>query len=241
MSSSIPSLETVGFAVADAVATLTIARPDSRNALTDQVCIDLIAALGAVEESQDISVVVLTGEGPVFCAGGDRNKPSRLQSDDPTERLRMARRWDTLFEGFDRLRQPTVGALRGAAIGGGAMLALACDLRVAESNLILRFPEVLMGQYLLASGTARVVSEVGPARARDLLLTGRTIDAATAERWGLVNRVVEGRELDETVDELCGVLRDIPAPVATLTRQSVRAASYSAIPGWADAHLGSAG
>lgn len=233
-----PSFATIRLDVADRIGTLLIDRPDSRNALTDQVCIELSQALEFVERSNDIGVVVLRGAGPVFCAGGDRKEPSELQSPDRATRIRMARRWDELYDRLDRLQQPTVARLTGAAIGGGALLALACDLRVADSSVVLRFPEVAMGQYLLAAGTARIVGEAGPARARDLLLTGRSLDAATAEQWGLLNRVVDAGDLDATVDEICATLIGIRPGVASLTRQSVRAATAGRSSGWADAFLG---
>ncbi len=227
----------VRLTVKSRVAWLTLARPASRNALTDEVCLALDEYLGRIDRSSSIDVVVLSGDGPTFCAGGDRRVVSDLASTDPTKRRWMARRWEDMFRHLEDLEQPTVARLQGAAIGGGALLALACDLRIADSTFSLRLPEVQMGQFLMASGNARLAREVGPARARDLLLTGRSIDAATAERWGVVSRVTDEGQLDNAVAEVCETLLAVPRPVAGMVRRSIMAATISTDTSWADGVL----
>lgn len=219
------------------VARLILSRPHSRNALTDQLCSELIAALTELRTSREVRVVVLQGDGPTFCAGGDRVVPTQLAAGDRDDRLHMAEIYSEAFARLDELPQPTIAQIRGAAIGGGALLAITCDLRVCEESSIFRLPEAAMGQYLLAAGTSRLVREIGAPRAKDFILTGRTLDAELAREWGLVTRVAPDARLDAEVDELCATLAALPAHTARLALDSVRAASARGSSGWADNYL----
>ncbi len=220
-----------------AIAQITLARPSSRNALTDQVIRDLLAILDEVGSSTTVRAVILEGEGSTFCAGGDTKVPTRLTSPSQAERLEMAELYGRAFARLDNLPQATIARVRGPAIGGGALLAITCDLRVCDFSAVFRFPEVPMGQYLMAAGTSRLVRELGVPRTRDLLLTGRSLDATAALDWGVVTRVVEGDALDAHVDEMAAGIAAIPGNTARMTLESIRSCSSKAASSWADDYL----
>ncbi len=224
--------------VETSVARITLARPQSRNALTDQVIEELLVALERVENAPTIRVVIIEGEGPTFCAGGDTKVETQLTSVSRAERLEMAERYSRVFSRLEGLPQTTIARVRGAAIGGGALLALTCDLRVCDDSALFRFPEVPMGQYLMAAGTARLVREIGAPRARDLLLTGRPLDAQSALDWGLVTRVVDDENaLDDEIAQLCQTIAAIPGDTARLTLESIRSCAPLRSSSWADDYL----
>lgn len=177
-----------------AVVTITLDRPDKLNAIDDAMLAQLEAAVAAIEASSDVRAVVLTGAGDrAFSVGADVGAWSSL------EPLELWRRWNRagnrVFERVARLRQPVVAAVDGFALGGGLELALAADVIVASERAELGLPEVTLGTVPGWAGTQRLPLLVGPMRAKVLALGGGRIDAATAERWGLVARVVPAEEL----------------------------------------------
>ena len=176
-----------------AVARLTLERPAALNALDR-------ATLGALEGAQDeleradrVSVVIVGGRGRAFCAGNDIAEMPTLSAE---EARAVSLRWQRVVDRFARLPQVTIAAVRGYALGGGCMLAVAQDLRIAEASARFGLPEVTLG-FNPSYGIARLVDILGGAHARDLLLTGRRIDAAEALRIGLVNEVVPDGALDD--------------------------------------------
>ena len=175
-----------------AVARLTLERPEALNALNRDVAAALEGSLGQLERTRDVSVVVLGGRGRAFCAGNDIAEMPALSS---SEAEALSRRWQDLMDRFARLPQVTIAAVRGYALGGGCMLAAAQDLRIAERGATFGLPEITLG-FNPSYGIARLLDVVGGGHARDLLLTGRTIDAAEALRMGLVTRVVPDGTLE---------------------------------------------
>jgi enoyl-CoA hydratase/carnithine racemase len=168
------------------VARLTLERPEALNALDREMAAALEAALGELEADREMSAVVVAGRGRAFCAGNDIREMPRLS---PPEAEAVSERWARIVERFALLPQATIAAVHGYALGGGLMLAAAQDLRVAEASARFGLPEVTLG-FNPSYGIARLLDIVGGGPARDLLLTGRQIDAAQAERIGLVSRVV---------------------------------------------------
>ena len=175
-----------------AIARLTLERPEALNALNRDVAAALEDSLGRLEGARDVSVVVLAGRGRAFCAGNDIAEMPALS---PTEAEALSRRWQDLMDRFARLPQVTIAAVQGYALGGGCMLAAAQDLRIAETGAKFGLPEITLG-FNPSYGIARLLDVVGGGHARELLLTGRTIDAAEALRMGLVTRVVPDGTLD---------------------------------------------
>jgi enoyl-CoA hydratase/carnithine racemase len=175
---------------APGVALLTLSNPDKRNALDRTLCESLRFTL----ERLDARCVVLTGEGRAFCAGYDVDELLGEGYDDGEESHHP---FPAALAAIESYAYPVVAALNGATIGGGLELAIACDLRIAADTVQLGMPPAKLGVVYSTAGLNRFLSVLGGARTRELFLTGRRIDAATAERWGLVNRVVEAEALPE--------------------------------------------
>jgi enoyl-CoA hydratase/carnithine racemase len=176
---------------APGVALLTISNPDKRNALDRTLCESLRFAL----ERLDARCVVLTGEGRAFCAGYDIEELLGAGYDDGEESHHPFPAALAAIEGYP---YPVVAALNGATIGGGLELAIACDLRIAADSVQLGMPPAKLGVVYSTAGLNRFLTTIGGARTRELFLTGKRIDAATAARWGLVNEVVETEALPAT-------------------------------------------
>ncbi len=180
------------------VARLTLERPDALNALNREVASALEDALKRLERAAGVTVVIVSGRGRAFCAGNDI---AEMPSLTPVEARAVSRRWQAIMDRFARLPQVTIAAVRGYALGGGCMLAVAQDLRVAEESARFGLPEVTLG-FNPSYGIGRILDVMGGGPARDLLLTGRSMDAAEALRLGLVNRVVPDSTLGAAVEEL---------------------------------------
>ena len=174
------------------VARLTIANPAKRNAL-DQVILDAIAqAVGGL----DARCLVLTGSEGMFSAGYDIGDIRSEVFAEEAERL-VAHPFAGAIDALEGYPYPTVAALNGHAIGGGLEVALSCDLRVAASGIKLGMPPAKLGLVYSHTGIRKFLDVIGAARTRELFLVGRNVDAETAERWGLVNEVVPGAELEQ--------------------------------------------
>lgn len=180
------------------VARLTLERPQARNALSRAVADALEAALARLAAMEETRAVVVAGRGRSFCAGADISEMPTLS---PAEAEALAGRWQRIMDGFAALPQVTIAAVQGHALGGGLMLAIAQDLRVAEASARFGLPEVTLG-FNPGYGIARLLDVAGGAHARDLMLTARTVHAAEAHRMGLVTRVVRDGALEATALEL---------------------------------------
>lgn len=170
------------------VATLTLNRPEARNALSRGLVRDFRVAVRALARNRDLRAVVVTGAGErAFCAGADlieRQSMTAAERTAHTDVILVA------FEELAALPVPVIAAVRGYALAGGAELALHCDLRYAAEDAVFGFPEVRIGIFPGAGGVARLPRLVGPGVAADLLYTGRQVSAAEALQIGLVNGVV---------------------------------------------------
>jgi enoyl-CoA hydratase len=177
-----------------AVARLTLDRPRALNALDRALTAALEDAVERVAARDEVVVLVVQGEGRAFCAGNDVAEMATLAAD---EARALATRQAALMDRFARLPQVTLAAVDGHALGGGCMLALAQDLRIASDRARFGLPEVTLG-FNPAYGVARLLDVVGGGVARELMLTARTVRAPEALRMGLVNRVVAAPTLAET-------------------------------------------
>lgn len=196
----------------DDVITLTIDRPDARNALNGEVLTGLIGGLQDADRDPDVRVVVLTGAGDrVFCAGADL--ASAMMGDaDVVEQHDQRGLLRDLLAATAQLGKPLVGRLNGHALAGGLGVALACDLLVAAEDVELGTPEVRVGLWPYMISTL-LVEHLGPKRALELMMTGERISAQQAHSWGLVNRVCPRQDLDASVAELVDTLR-LAGPMA---------------------------
>jgi enoyl-CoA hydratase/carnithine racemase len=218
----------VELTIDDTLATITLSRPDKLNALTEEMLAALEEAAGELEESRCVRAVLVTGAGDrAFCVGADIEAWSSL------EPLEMWRQWiregHRVFGRVRRLSQPVIAALNGYVFGGGLELALAADLRLATESVELSMPEVTIGMVPGWTGTQRLPALIGPARAKEMLLTGRRVEAAEAERWGLVNKVVPEEQLmDQAQATAEHISQNAPAAVQ-MSKQLVDGAAGDSV------------
>jgi 2-(1,2-epoxy-1,2-dihydrophenyl)acetyl-CoA isomerase len=219
-----PETLTILTACADGVATLTLNRPEVRNALNMTMRRDLEVALAQLDEARDVRVVVVRGAGEHFCAGGD----VKLMRDHPMTAAEGQSRVEAINRAIlalARLRVPTIVMVDGAAAGAGCNLALACDLVVASDRA--RFGELFARIGLIpdAGGTFFLPRRVGLARAKELVFTADIIDAREAERIGLVNRVVPAAALEAETYALARRIADGPPRVLAAAKALLDRAS----------------
>jgi enoyl-CoA hydratase len=213
------SYETILKEIRGRVLLLTLNRPEALNALNAQTIDELNHALDEAERNADIGCVVLTGSSKAFAAGADIKEMAELTY--PQIYL------DDLFSGSDKVaarRKPIIAAVAGFALGGGCELALMCDFILAADNARFGQPEIKLGVLPGMGGTQRLTRAVGKAKAMEMCLTGRMIDAVEAERAGLVSRIVP---LDQLLDEAMKVAAAIAGkslPVAMMVKESVNRA-----------------
>jgi len=183
----------------DGVALLTLDNPDQRNAMSDAMTASWQAAIDELAADRSVRVVVVTGAGSAFCSGGNTSwiasEPDATVDELRTRMLPFYRAWLSIR----RLEVPTIAAVNGHAIGAGLCLALACDIRYAAAGARLGVPFVKLGMHAGMAGTYLLPEVVGAAHARDLLLTGRVVEADEALRLGLVSRVIERESFLEEV------------------------------------------
>ena len=202
--------------LAGAVATVTIDRPDKRNALTIGMWDELAAICGELAALPELRAVVVTGAGPTFCAGADI---SALSEDD----RRMKASVFAAEEALRRLAVPTVAKISGYCMGGGNQIAVACDLRVADTTAVFGIPPAKLSVVYPPNSTKSLVELVGPAAAKRLIFTAAPVDATEALRIGLVDEVVQPEVLDATVDALVASMLPLAPMTQVATKQIVNA------------------
>jgi enoyl-CoA hydratase/carnithine racemase len=178
----------------EGVATLTLNRPDALNALNRTMAEGFEAAFDRMSAMPDVRVLLVEGRGRAFCAGNDIAEMEHLTSVDAET---ISRRWAVIMDRFSTLPQVTMAVVDGHALGGGLMLAVAQDLRIASDRARFGLPEVTLG-FNPGYGIARFLDVAGGSHGRDLMLTGRTVHATEALRMGIVNRLVASPTLGET-------------------------------------------
>ncbi|WP_119153760.1 enoyl-CoA hydratase [Caldimonas tepidiphila] len=186
------------------VGVIRLNRPKQYNALNGQLMDELGAALKAFDADDSIGCIVLTGNEKAFAAGADISEMAKLSHVDAFRGEFITRNWETMKS----VRKPVIGAVAGVALGGGCEVAMMCDFVIAADTAKFGQPEIKLGLIPGAGGTQRLPRAVGKSKAMDMVLTARTMDAAEAERAGLVSRVVPAEKLlDEAfaaADAICG-------------------------------------
>ncbi len=198
------------------VATVALARPEARNSLNAALIGEITRCFEELAEDEGVRVVVLTGDGPAFCAGADVGYMRDTANFSYEENLEDARRLADMFLAVDDLPKPVVAKVRGAAIGGGVGLAAVADVAVAEEGTQFAFSEVRLG---IAPATIApfVVRKTGYSHARALFLAGERFDAEKAREIGLVHEVVPERDLDSAVERIVAqLLQGGPAAQAAI-------------------------
>jgi enoyl-CoA hydratase len=200
----------------DGVATLTFDRPPV-NAVDLDVIAEFLATVEALARDPDIRTVVITGVEGRFCAGADVT----MMRDVSRENHERVRRWIDVQAGLEAMEKPVIAAINGYAFGGGAELALACDVRLMAEGARIGFPEIELGIFPGAGGTQRLPRLVGPARALRLMMDGTRLDAAEAVAIGLVDRVLPARALGAAARELARRLARKPTRALGLLKRCV--------------------
>jgi enoyl-CoA hydratase len=199
------------------VGVITLNRPKQLNALSDQLMDELGDALLAFDADASIGCIIVTGSEKAFAAGADIGLMAKYTFSDAYGRDHIGRNWETIR----RVRKPVVAAVAGFALGGGCEVAMMCDLLIAADNAKFGQPEIKLGIIPGAGGTQRLPRAIGKAKAMDMVLTARMMDAAEAERSGLVSRVVP---LDKLMDEALAVaitIADLPRMAVLAAKESV--------------------
>jgi methylglutaconyl-CoA hydratase len=197
------------------IATVTLARPDVRNAFNEVLIAELQQAFKSLGEADGVRVVVLTGDGPTFCAGADVQWMKKSKDRTERENAADARAMADMFRAIDECPKPVIGLVRGAALGGGSGLVACCDIVVAAEGTQFGFTEVRLG-IVPANISTFVLPKIGARAARRYFLTGERFDAARAQEIGLVHEVVPETALDGTVEGIASeILKCGPAAVAT--------------------------
>lgn len=207
------------------VGVLTLNRPKALNALSDALMDALGEALLALDADPDVGAIVIAGSPKAFAAGADISAMVDWTSVDVDRDQFITRNWETVR----RVRKPVLAAVSGWAMGGGCELALACDIVVASRSARFGLPEIRLAMLPGAGGTQRLPRAIGKAKAMDMCLSGRVLDADEADRYGLVSRVVpDDRLLEETL-ALATVIAGHSLPALRAIKESVSRAYESSL------------
>lgn len=198
------------------VGLITLNRPKALNALNSEVLRELLVACQAFDADQRIGAIVLTGSEKAFAAGADIKE---MQSQTFVD-MYLADFFSG-WEAFTRVRKPVIAAVAGYALGGGCELAMMCDFIIAADTAKFGQPEITLGVMPGMGGSQRLTRFVGKSKAMDMCLTGRMMDAAEAERSGLVSRVVPARELIEEALKAATKIADFSLPAVMMTKEAV--------------------
>jgi cyclohex-1-ene-1-carboxyl-CoA hydratase len=207
--------ETVG-----RVGVITLNRPQQLNALNDALMDALGQALLAFDADEGIGAIVISGSAKAFAAGADIAAMADWTYMDVYRREFITRNWETIR----RVRKPVIAAVAGFAMGGGCELALACDIVVAADNSKFALPEIKLAMMPGAGGTQRLPRVLGKAKAMDMCLSARTLDAAEADRYGLVSRVVPSERLRDEALALATTIAGFSLPALMAIKESVNRA-----------------
>src|SRR5262245_29095266 len=228
-------LETLDLQVEGSLGRLCLNRPQKLNPLGATTLRELVAAARWFDEHDTVKVVVVRGAGRAFSAGADLATLTGLPQGSPRDAADLGREMADAIEG---MRALTIAAIHGWCVGGGLVLAAACDLRVAADGARFSIPEVDLGIPLAWGGIPRLVREIGPALTKELVLTCRPFDAAEAKAAGFLNRVVPGADLDAEVEALARALAAKSAYPLRATKRHVNAVTAQMVGtarSWSDA------
>ena len=207
------------------VGLITLNRPKAMNALSDALIDEICLALDGFEADEGIGCMVVTGSEKAFAAGADIAAMKDWGYMDVYKTNYISRNWDRV----GRCRKPVIAAVAGFALGGGCELAMTCDFIIAADNAKFAQPEVKLGILPGAGGTQRLPRAVGKAKAMDMCLTSRFMDAAEAERSGLVSRVVPADKLIEEALTAAETIAGFSLPVVMMIKESVNRAFESSL------------
>jgi enoyl-CoA hydratase len=218
------SYETILVTREGRVGTITLNRPKALNALNSQVMIELTTAAAEFDADAGIGAIIVTGNEKAFAAGADIKEMADLSFAD----VFSADFFATWAE-FAATRTPTIAAVAGYALGGGCELAMMCDLLIAADSAKFGQPEIKLGVLPGMGGSQRLTRAIGKAKAMDLILTGRTIDAAEADRSGLVSRVVPADSLLDEANAVAATIAGMSLSASRMAKEAVNRAFESSL------------
>jgi len=208
---------------ADHICTITLNRPEKRNALNPGMITRLCAAFAAAGQDPEVRVVVLRANGPAFCAGLDLSEMAKQREAGEADLGGL----EVVLHDLEEVPQPTIAAVQGDAVAGGCELALHCDIRVAADDARFSMPLARIGLAVPVTLTWKLVDTIGAAKTSELLFTGEAVGAETAAHLGLANRVVPADELDNAVLGLARqVVANAPMPVRAMKAFVRRAVQF---------------
>ncbi len=219
-----PSFETILVETHGRVGLLRLNRPQALNALNAKLMEEVLAALGAFNADESIGAIVITGSEKAFAAGADIKEMQPLDYMDVYLADKFSP-WDSL----SRMRKPLIAAVSGFALGGGCELAMMCDFIIASDTAKFGQPEIKLGTIPGLGGTQRLTRAIGKAKAMELCLTGRLMDAQEAERAGLVARIVPADKLLDDALATAATIAAMSLPVAIMAKECVNQAFESAL------------
>jgi enoyl-CoA hydratase len=206
---------TVLYQASAGVGTITLDRPESRNALNLAMCAELRAAAELAAADSEVKLVLVRAKGPVFCAGADLKERQGMSEAQVRERRMQA---FAAYAALEALPMPAIAVVQGPVVGSGCEIAAACDFIVATPAASFRAPEAIRGTV---GATQRLPRILGKRLAKDLLFTGRTLTAEEAERHGLVARLVEPAKLEALLAEIAKTVTEAPAQALRLAKRCV--------------------
>ena len=211
--------ESILYEKSEGIATITINRPKALNALNKQAVLEISSRLDEAEEDETVKVIVITGAGDRgFCVGLDLKAVKGISAIDG---MNLSLLGQGLTKKIEELKKPVIAAINGYALGGGLELAMSCDLRIASENAKVGQPELNVGLIPGWGGTQRLPRLVGRGIAKELIFTGKMIDAKTAEKLGLLNKAVPPDKLRSTVKEIATELMTKPPVGIQLAKQLI--------------------
>jgi enoyl-CoA hydratase len=198
------NLTTLHYSVDGNVATITLDRPDSRNALNRAMCDDIVAAAAAARDNAEVCLVLVRANGPVFCAGADLKERKGMSGDEVRARRLAA---FAAYGAIESLPMPVIAVVQGPAIGSGAEIAACCDFVIATPQASFATPEALWGTV---GATQRLPRILGKQLAKDMMFTGRKLTAEEARAAGLVTRILDAGALDGVIAEIARTILTAP-------------------------------
>jgi enoyl-CoA hydratase len=213
------SYETILAETRDRVGLITLNRPKALNALNLQLMNEVLEAVTAYDRDPGIGCVLITGSDRAFAAGAD------IKEMQPNDYMDVyLEDWFAAWDRLGRIRKPTVAAVAGYALGGGCELAMLCDIVLAADTAVFGQPEIKLGVIPGIGGSQRLTRAVGKAKAMEMCLTGRTMDAAEAERAGLVSRVIPAADLLTEALSVARTVAGMSTPIAMMAKEAVNRA-----------------
>jgi len=217
-------LETILYTQKDGIAIISFNRPEKLNAQNRRLVQDFLAALKTAEADPEIKAVIVKGEGRAFCAGDDLSEAKRFDSIENA--LQIVETLQDTTRIILRMPKPVIAAIHGYALGAGCEWALNCDIRIAAEGTQFGFPEVRVGGTVTNAGTKLLPLLIGLGRAKQMVFTTDFIDAQTAERWGLVNKVVPLEKLEESALETAGHIVQHSSLALALSKKALNQGVY---------------